>query len=179
MPSIELDRRVIHSPKGSLMMITEWKQKIMEVLCMDDELAKLLGYNSTDALSRKSLTENQKLDLVNKNIYGIRYVPDVVQEQKSFISLGLSGFVPQESFRQFSQRYVMGYIYFYILVDTQIMQIDEGYRQDLILSRVYDLFQDRDYFGIGKVQEGNMTELWEQNNKLGGYTLMFKVTDFK
>lgn len=179
MPSIEIERRQLHSPTSSLMRITDWKQKIMENLCMDDELSKLLEYNSTDALSRKPLNENQKLDLVNKNIFGIRYVPEVVEEQKSFISLGLSGFVPQESFRQFSERYVMGYIYFYILCDTQIMQIDEGYRQDLILARVYDLFQDKDYFGVGKIQEGNMTELWEQNNKLGGYVLMFKVTDFK
>lgn len=160
-------------------MFSEWKEKIMEVLAMDDELAKLLHYPSNDVLAREPLNEDQKLDLVNKNIFGVRYIPEVVEEQKSFISIGMSGFVPQESFRQFSQRYVMGYIYFYILVDSQIMKTDSGYRQDLILSRVYDLFQDELFFGYGKIQIGNMTELWEHDSKLGGYTLMFRVEDFK
>ena len=179
MPRITISKRKVHSPNGSIMQITRWKQKMMEVLCQDDQISKLLNYNTGDALTQNPLSEDQKYDLVNKKIFGVRYNPDVVQEQSSFITLGISGFVPEESFRQFSQRLVMGYLYFNILVDHSLMHIDEGYRQDLLLQRVYDLFQGSDFFGMGELQEGNLTELWEQNNKYGGYVLMFKVVDFK
>lgn len=179
MPRITIDDKRVHSPNGSIMQITKWKQKMMEVLCQDDQIAKLLNYDTVDALTQKNLDEDQKYNLVDKRIFGVRYNPNVVQEQGSFITLSISGFVPEESFRQFSQRLVMGYLYFNILVDHSLMQVDEGYRQDLLLQRVYDLFQDSNFFGIGKLQEGNLTELWEQDNKYGGYVLMFQVVDFK
>lgn len=163
----------------SIMMITQWKQKIMDMLINDPELTKLLAYNSRDALSRRDLTEDERYDLVDKNVLGTRYLPSVVKDQKSIIGIGISGFVPQESWRQFSDKMIMGYVYFYILVDNEIMQTDTGYRQDLILARVYDLFQDSNFFGLGSLQEGNLTELWEQNNKFGGYTLMMRVVDTK
>ncbi|MCC4466845.1 hypothetical protein [Limosilactobacillus reuteri] len=172
--------------RSSIMMITEWKQRMMEAIAMDDTIAKLLKYNSTDALSRPDLSEDEKMALATfdpenneRRIYPTRYTPSVVMDQQSFIGLGISGFVPQESWRQFSEKYVMGYLYFYILVDNSIMEIDEGQRQDLLLQRIYDLFQDSDEYGMGHIQEGNLTELWEQNNKFGGYSLMMRVIDFK
>lgn len=172
--------------RSSIMMITEWKQRMMESIAMDDDISKLLYYNTPDALSRPPLTEDQKIQLVSydpdsdrRRIYPTRYTPNVVMDQRSFIGLGISGFVPQESWRQFSEKYVMGYLYFYILVDNSIMEIDEGQRQDLLLQRIYDLFQDSYDYGMGHIQEGNLTELWEQNNKFGGYALMMRVIDFK
>lgn len=179
MSSIKIDKRFPYSHTNAIMRITEWKQKIIETLCMDDDIAKLLYYNTPDALSRPALTEDQKYDLYHKNIFGYQYNPDTVEQQKSFITLGISGFIPQESWRQFSQRYVMGYLYFNILCDIKIMDTDDGERRDLLLARIYDLFQDSDEYGMGHIQEGNLTELWQQNNKFGGYTLMMRVIDLK
>ena len=59
------------------------------------------------------------------------------------------------------------------------MDIDEGQRQDQILARIYDLFSDSRRYGIGTVKIGQLSELWEQNNKFGGYQLMMRVYDFK
>ena len=183
MPATRLEGRRIQK-KSSVRKITQWKQRIIEAIAMDDEIAKLLWYNTPDALSRPALTEDQKYELADsssdhRRIYPTRYTPNVVMDQKSFIGLGISGFVPQESYQSFSQRYTMGYLYFYILVDNKIMDIDEGQRQDEILARVYDIFQDEKGFGFGTVQEGDLTEAWDQNNKFGGYVLMMRVVDLK
>ncbi len=165
--------------KHAIMQFTYWKQKIMDKLASDKELTKLLAYNSDDALVRPDLTEDERYDLIGKRILGVRYLSKVVQDQQSMIGIGFGNFVPQESWRQFSEKFTMGYVYFYILVDNEIMSMETGYRQDLILARVYDLFQDEKFFGIGTLELGNLTELWEQNNKFGGYCLMMRVIDTK
>ena len=70
-------------------------------------------------------------------------------------------------------------LYFYILVDNEIMDIDEGQRQDKLLERIYDIFSDSRDYGMGELRIGGLSELWEQNNKFGGYQLMMRVYDFK
>lgn len=171
---------------SALAMMGTWKQRMLEKIVMDDDVSKLLWYNTADALSREDLTDDQKYQLATagdsrRRVYPTRYRPDVVSDQQSFIGLGISGFTPQEAFapyRTVADRYVMGYLYFYILVDDSIMDCDEGQRQDLLLQRIYDLFQDSSDFGMGRISVGNLTEAWEQNNKFGGYVLMMKVIDF-
>ena len=169
---------------SSVMKISEWKQQMMETMAMDDDLAKLLYYDSSDALSRPDLTEEQKYELVTegeekRRIYPTRYQPGVVMDQQSFIGMAISNFSFPEIHYHVDSDFVMGYLYFFILVDNKIMDIDEGQRQDQILARIYDLFSDSRRYGIGTVKIGQLSELWEQNNKFGGYQLMMRVYDFK
>lgn len=151
----------------------------MQKLIEDDELAKLLVYNSPDCLSKPSVTDDVRESLVNKQIFGYRYIPEVAQETKSYISMSTSNFVPQEGYRQFSDDYLMGFIFFYILVDSAVIETETGYRQDLIAARVYEIFQEREGLGIGKTRMESFVENWEQNNKFGGYTIGFRTVDFK
>ena len=59
------------------------------------------------------------------------------------------------------------------------MATDTGYRQDLIASRIYNIFQGDTNLGIGELRMETMIENWEHNNKLGGYIIGFQTTDFK
>lgn len=168
---------------ASIMKISEWKQQIMETIISDDELSKLLWYNTEDALSRESLTDDQKMELVdphseNRRVYPTRYSPNVVMDQQSFIGMAISGFAPQELHYRTSNDYVIGYLYFFILCDVEIMDIDEGQRHDMILARLYDLFEDSRTYGMGDMKIGGLNEQWEQNNKFGGYTMMLRIYDF-
>ena len=65
MPAIDITDE---APKhvSSIMKISEWKQQMMETMAKDDELAKLLYYDSPDALSRPNLSEEQKYELVTE-----------------------------------------------------------------------------------------------------------------
>ena len=184
MPAKKLPTR--HIPHhAAITRISEWKQRMMEVLVEDQEIGKLLYYNSEDALSRPDLTEDERYSLVDREsekrrIYPTRYTPKVMMDQQSFIGLSVSGFVPQEAFapyRTVADKYVMGYLYFWILVDNQIMDCDEGQRQDLLLEKIYDKFQDADNYGMGRLSVDDLQEVWEQNNKFGGYVLVMKVID--
>lgn len=161
------------------MRFSEWKQKAIEMMIQDEDLVKLLKYDTEDALNRPSLTEDEAYNLVNEHIFGYRYNPHPVDSTGSFIGMGLSNFVPQEGFRQFSDDYLMGYLYLYILVDTEIMITDTGYRQDLILERVYEIFQENRGFGMGELRVETSLELWQHNNKFGGYSVGFRIVEMK
>lgn len=166
--------------QNGVSQFTKWKQKVMEMLVCDDTISKLLYYDTEDCLSKPDLTLDEKEDLINKYVFGYRYIPEVAESKKAYISLSLSNFVPQEGFRQFSDDYIHGYLFFYILVDTAILNTDTGYRNDLILARIYELFQEqRNIIGMGELRMEACTELWQHSNKFGGYTIGFKVVDMK
>ncbi|MBO1087248.1 hypothetical protein [Enterococcus mundtii] len=162
-----------------IMRFTDWKQTAIDLMVNDDKLTKLLRYDTPDVLQRTSLSTDERLELVNKRIFGFRYNPQPVNETGSFIGMGLSNFVPQEGFRQFSDDYIMGYLYLYILVDTEIMITDTGYRQDLILNRIYEIFQECRGFGLGELRLETCLELWQHNNKFGGYSAGFRIVEMK
>lgn len=151
----------------------------MNKLIDDEEICKLIHYTTPDCLDLPNVSEEEKYELINSNIYGYRYIPNTAEKSESWISMSISGFVPQEGYRQFSDDYLMGYIYFYILVDTAIMSTDTGYRQDLIASRINSIFQGDRELGIGEIRLEHMVENWEHNNKFGGYILGYRTVDFK
>lgn len=179
MPRVKKHVRKRRENNNSIKNITKWKQAILEKLIEDDILAKLMYYNTPDALSKASLTEEQKYGMINDNIVGYRYIPTTAEKSKSWVSISTSRFVPQEGYRQFSDEYLMGYIFFYVLVDTAIMETETGYRQDLIAERIHNLFQESRDYGIGELRLESFVENWEHSNKFGGYIMGFRTVDFK
>lgn len=168
-----------HNHKRGVMKFTEWKQKAMDMMIADEKLVKLLKYDTEDALFKPNVSKEEAEKLINSRIFGYRYNAETVKETISFIGMGLANFVPQEGFRQFSDDYIMGYMYFYILVDTEIMRTETGYRQDLILDRIYEIFIESRGFGMGELKLETCLELWQHNNKFGGYTVGFRVVEMK
>lgn len=179
MARIQKHVRKTSSENNALKNITKYKQHIMQKLIDDDDLCKLLTYQTEDCLDLDSVKESDRYKLINTNIFGYRYVSETAKEAQSYVSMSISGFVPQEGYRQFSDDYLMGYIYFYILVDTAVMSTNYGYRQDLIASRLQNIFQSSRDLGIGEIRLEHFVENWEHNNRFGGYVLGFKTVDFK
>lgn len=166
-------------PKRGLIQFTEWKQEAINQLIQDDELTKLLAYNTKDWKSKPSLTEEERYNLVDKHIYSYRYVDEIAEEKQSYISMSLNYFAPQEGYRQFSEKFVMGYFYFYIMVDRGIRYTPFGDRADLITARVYDIFQESRLFGIGELEMKTQGEIWLDKGMYGGYHLGFQIIEFK
>lgn len=179
MARIQKHQRMSDKDNNTIKNITKWKQYIMNKMVEDDELCKLLLYRRPDCLDMPSPKQEERYSLINNQVYGYRFIPTIAQEANSWVSMSISNFVPQEGYRQFSDDYLMGFLYFYILVDTALMSTDNGYRQDLISARIYEIFQGERTFGVGESRLETMIENWEHNNKLGGYTLGFKVVEFK
>lgn len=150
----------------------------MNKILESEKLTKLLFFNETDALFRE-ITEDQRYSLMYDRIYPFRFVPDPVEIKKSFITIGLSGFRKlQEGFNIYED-YQAGEVYFYIFTHTDLMRTDSGVRQDLMLGEIENLFDGvSDIGNMGKLKLRYANELWFHNNKFGGYTVSFTVSDF-
>ena len=92
----------------------------------------------------------------------------------------LAYFRPLEEYRLFSEQYVSGLFYIYLLSDIEIMETNQGIRTDLILKEVYRSLDGLDsLIGMGKLGVETQLPLWVDNNSFGGYSIGFKVSDLK
>lgn len=172
------NRRSTGTHSNVIKNITLWKQIIIDTIISDDELAKLLYHNSKNATSLPNLTDEEKGKLHGTNVFGYRYNPTIQDQADQIITVGMSKFAKQEGWKSISSTFIAGYIFIYILVNNKNMDMENGYRQDLIADRVHSLFHGNPEIGIGKLEFDNMIENWEHNNKFGGYVMGFRVVDY-
>ena len=163
---------------------TKWKQEAISRLVLNENLMKLMYYNTPDALSKPTPTEEQVSRMVSpgkdQQIFQYRYVGNLATRQTSYISMELAYFKPLEEYRLFSEQYVSGLFYIYILSDIEIMEVNQGIRTDLILKEVYRSLDGLDsLIGMGKLGVETQLPLWVDNNSFGGYSIGFKVSDLR
>lgn len=163
---------------------TKWKQEAISRLVLNENLMKLMYYNTPDALSKPTPTEEQISRMVSpgkdQQIFQYRYVGNLATRQTSYISMELAYFKPLEEYRLFSEQYVSGLFYIYILSDIEIMEVNQGIRADLILKEVYRSLDGLDsLIGMGKLGVETQLPLWVDNNSFGGYSIGFKVSDLR
>jgi hypothetical protein len=166
--------------QGQSMMekLPEYKMIVINTLMQSEKISKLLYYSSPDALFRNDLTDKQREDLLYSHIYPYRFMPNPVENQGTFITIGANGFRRyQEGFTVFDN-YVAGEINFFVFTHMDLMRTDSGVRQDLILGELERLFDNVSGLGMGKLKLRSANELWMHNNKFGGYSVAFTITDF-
>lgn len=163
--------------RNGALNFTQWKQRAIEAMLRDDELMKLLYYNTEDWDTKPNLTEEQKFGLLKNQIFTYSFIDKIAQDKKSYIGMSLSHFAKDEGFRRFSNRYISGYLYFNVLVAIGIMDTTLGDRADLIIARLYDIFQDNKSVGMGEMKAETIIERWVDNGTHGGYVIGFSLTD--
>ncbi|HFI0463187.1 TPA: hypothetical protein ACGO1T_000531 [Streptococcus suis] len=176
MAIVRRDREVA-KPRGGLLKFTEWKQATLEKMLQDEELMKLLIYHTEDWDSKPAVRSEQREGLIGHQIFTHSFIDELAKEKKSYIGVSLSHFAKDEGFRRFSNRYIMGYLYFHILVDLGIMETNTGSRADLILGRIYEIFQDNTTLGMGEMKVETVIERWHDKGTHGGYVMGFRLTD--
>ncbi len=159
--------------------IPEYKMTIMNRLIESDKLSKLLFYNTPDALFKDSLTDEQKQELIYTHVYPFRFIPDPIEQQGTFIAVGTNAIRRhQEGFTVFDD-YQSGEVIFYFFTHHDLMRTTHGVRQDLMLGEIERLFDGVTGLGMGELKLRTANELWMHNNKFGGYSVAFTITDFK
>lgn len=152
---------------------------IISAILESDTLTKLLAYDSADALFKPSLSQEERDSLLYSRVYPYRFVPDPIETQGTFITIGASGFRRnQEEFKVYDD-YQAGEIYFYFFTHHDIMRTDSGVRQDIILGEIDSIFDKSRGLGMGELKLRYVNEMWMHNNKFGGYSVAFTVTDLK
>ncbi|MFI8671829.1 hypothetical protein [Bacillus paranthracis] len=165
--------------KSMMERIPEYKMTIMNRIIESDKLSKLLFYNTADALFKDNLTDEQKQDLIYTHVFPFRFVPDPIEQQETFLAIGTNSFRRhQEGFTVFDD-YQSGEVIFYFFTHKDLMRTTHGVRQDLMLGELERIFDGVTGLGMGELKLRNASELWIHNNKFGGYSVAFTITDFK
>ena len=145
--------------------------KIMEKMLANQSLLKLLKYSTADALTnKKDLTEEEKSELINKNI---KVVPELTipEEQGSYVIVGFDGFVTNENNPEFRDNVITFDVLCYM--DTWIMD-DYMLRPYKIMHEIDAMFNKSKLNGIGKVDFVSANSLILSAD-LAGFTMVYRV----
>jgi len=142
-----------------------------------ETLTKLLHYDKPDALFLPKVEDTSSL--LYDRVYPYRFVPKPIEEMGTYLTLGVNGFRRHEEGYKIYDDYQSGEIYFYMFTHVDLMRTDSGVRQDLMLGEIDNLFDGAKGFGMGELKLRYVNELWMHNNKFGGYSIAFTITDFK
>lgn len=165
--------------RSAIQKIPEYKMTILNRAMQSETISKLLHYNDPKAMFQPKLTEDQVQDLLYNKVFPYRFVPNPIEDQGTFLTLGVNGFRRnQEGFKIYDD-YQAGEIYFYFFTHVDLMRTTHGVRQDLILGELDGLFDGYEGIGMGEMKLRYVNELWMHNNKFGGYSIAFTVVDFK
>lgn len=166
-----------NTQRGMLQRIPEYKMKILDMVVQSDVLSKLIFFNEPDALFKENMTDEEKQDLIYSRVFPYRFVPDPVEKQGTYLTIGASGFRKSQGGTGVSDKYQSGEIIFYFFTHHDLMRTDSGVRQDLILGELEKMFDETSGIGMGTLKLRSATELWIHNNKFGGYTVSFTLSD--
>ncbi|QRV11476.1 hypothetical protein JR311_19935 (plasmid) [Bacillus velezensis] len=157
--------------------LPQYKMDVLNKVLESEKLTKLIGYDSPDALFKTPLESPQ--DLLYDRIFPFRFVPETVERQATYLTLGVNGFRRLQEGYKIYDDYQTGEIYFYLFTHHDLMKTDSGVRQDLILGELDNLFEGYRGMGMGELKLRYVNELWIHNNRFGGYSIAFTITDFK
>ena len=140
--------------------------KILE----DDELKKLLYYNTKDCLSKPSLTQEQSYSLIGNNVRIVPRLP-IEQEGKPYILIAFDNFMENASNPQFRDSIIT----FDILVPFEMWDLDDfRLRPYKIAGRIDGRINNQKLTGIGKVQFLSANQMII-NDQFAGLSLMYQV----
>lgn len=169
--------KVIKRGESTMEKLGEYKMEVLNRCLDSDNLTKLIHYRSADALFLPSVEDT--FSLMYQNVFPYRFVPNPIDDQSTYLTLGVNGFRRhQEGFKVFDD-YQAGEIYFYFFTHVDLMRTDSGVRQDLMLKEISKLFDGTRGLGMGELKLRYVNELWMHNNKFGGYSVAFTITDLK
>lgn len=142
----------------------------MDRLLSDQELCKAIFYTDEGFLERDDIEYTD--ELVYRNIYPHRFIPDSSTEIETYITISCTDYRPSgNSFKN-------GLLGIYMFTHKDNFKTDYGYtRMDFVLSRVEELMNSQRGVGIGELQFYSLNE-YVVNEKFQGYALIYKTMDF-
>ena len=145
-------------------------QKILE----DDDICKLLYYTDNVPLSHNNLKEEEKLQLLHKNILLVPKVPENDDIKGSYILILYDGFNMNLGNPQFKDADLL----FIIVCPPENWVINENsLRPFLIMSRIDEIFGNKKISNIGTLQFVK-ADRFVLNSQLTGYGLTYSTYEF-
>ena len=160
----------LNIPKSSFLSMEKDTGIIIDKMFKNERLKRLLYYNSRDALRKPNITEDQSLELINKNI---KIVPKLYVDRSvlSYIIINFDKFIPSENpeFRD-------NIIEFDIICHFDQWQLEDfALRPYKIAAEIDSMFNNTHLTGIGELQFIGATQT-VLTDEFAGLCLLYEAT---
>lgn len=152
---------------NSFERLTYFKEQILFSFIANQNICKLLSYNTSDALSLPDITI--PTSLMYDVIFPYKYVPDVTSDKKSYITLDFTEFELTRS----NPKNINFNLIVYMFTHKDLFVTDDGLRVDLLLNEVDQEIQEK-VLGFGSVYLNLCRSFWLDKD-YGGYYVMYKM----
>ena len=160
----------VSTPKSSFMSVQKDTSIILDCMLKNTRLKKLLYYTTPDALKCPSLTEEETISLVERNI---KTVPKMYVDSPvlNYVLITFDDFYPNPTNPQFRDNTV----FFDIVCHFDQWRLEDiELRPYKIAAEIDSMFNGKHLTGIGTFQFAGAQRVMI-NNEFGGLTLMFHV----
>jgi len=140
----------------------------------DDDICRLLYYTDKDPLSHEPMSNNEKMELLHKNVLLVPKVPENDDIKGSYILILYDGFNISLSNPQFKDADLL----FIIVCPPENWIINEGsLRPFMLMSKVDELFNNKKIANIGTLVF-TKADRFVLNSQLTGYGLTYTTYEF-
>lgn len=157
-------------PKSSFLSIDKDANIIMDMVLKNDNLKRMLHYTSRDCLKKPALTEDESLELFNKNI---KLVPKIYVDGPvlNYLIVNFDNFVPTASNPQFRNNLIE----FDIICHYDQWQMEDfQLRPYRIAAELDSMLCNKHLTGIGTLEFFSANQL-NLTDEYGGLCLMYNA----
>lgn len=159
------------SNSGRFIKLNQHSYEIMNDICNDKQLARLIYYPNSDALDTEMHPDViNPTDMIGVNILPSNFVPDITTETQTFINVYFDNF----SMDKKSMIFKNGQLKFTIWVHKDNINLDMGNRLYYIMSRIDDLFNYSRDLGVGFALFNGASAI-APNIYYCGYTMVYSI----
>ena len=153
--------------------LNENLDKVLQILLSNQDLCKLLYYDTIDALGKEdfNLEETPKL-LMFKKIFPFMKDTKVLTTASSILMVGLDNFKPTKA-----NNFVNNILYFRILCHEDLWQLQSGYRPYKIVYEIANMINDQNGIGIWKTKFYNGGEV-SDGKDYKGFEITYEISEF-
>ena len=150
--------------------ITKYKNNIISAIIGDDLAVRCIANGECDFLAKPYVGD--PAELVYKNIFPWRKLPDTQLETKTYITMEFE--TPRVN--RINDLFKDSLIHIYLFSHFQLLRTDYGTRTDWLFNKIDELFNESENFGIGKLQLYANRPIDPSYNHQG-YMLTYKAVD--
>ena len=142
--------------------LTEYRAKIMKLLCSDQRIVDLINDQEHSACPDRSLMYSR--------IFPYAYTPDPAKETNTYVCFRLGAYGRDKTFKDLT-------IVFYVFTHQSHIRTSDGLRPDLIAERIENLFNGSLDFGVGRLKLENVDDI-SPASQFHGIALEYSVGEF-
>ena len=156
-------------PKSAFLSVEKDLEIITDLFLKNNNLKKLLYYNTRTALKEKNLTEDESLELFGKNIRIVPKVP-VDNEMLNYIVIRFDNFT-----ETYNQEFRDNLVAFDIVCNYDMWQLqDFQLRPYRIMAEIDSMLNHQRLTGLGELEFIGATFV-PMNSNQGGFCLLYKA----